>query len=550
MFSLVQLLAGIALILFGVRLLREGLERICGPRMEDLVRQLTQRPGRAFLAGLGVGATVPSSTSVSLLIVQAIRTSCITAVQSLPLMLGADIGITALVLFSSLHVEKAAPVLLVLGIALYQFARSKKGYSTGQMLLGLGIVLLGVSQIEIIGAAIALHPDITSLFAIAEHFPAALTILAGCVAIALQSSTATILVLGSFGATGSLTLGLALYVVIGANLGIAATRLMIGWTLTEGRRLAVAGLLGRLIVAALMAAWGGLLLQGLARVDISGLPLGYSLKVALLHVSFNVLCAAIGIPLGAVLVGVASWILPAPPAAKGLFGPRYIAGASAQEPSLALGQSLREILHAAEIVREMLADLWRALELRDEDMARAVSQRDDQVDLLDKEVKRFLTQLANRDLETEVALEQMRQLRFLNEIEAIGDIVDKNLSELVLKKLEFGMEFPEPAWSDLRTFFSKVQENMLIAEVAFQTRDPKLAAQLLRHKEWLNQYHRQLTDQQLTRLTHRQGETPEISAVELDLLVNLKRINSCTSHVAYALLDPAALPQPANIPMA
>lgn len=550
MYSLVQLLAGIALILFGVRLLREGLERICEPRLEGLVQQLTQRPGRAFLAGLGVGITVPSSTSLSLLIVQAIRTSGITALQSLPLMLGADIGITALVLFSSLHVEKITPWLLVIGIALYQFARGKRGYSTGQMLLGLGVVLLGVSQIELIGAGIATHPDITSLFAIAEHFPVALTILAGCVAIALQSSTATILLLASFGATGSLTLALALYVVIGANLGIAVTRLMIGWTLPEARRLAVAGLLGRLAVAALMAAWGGLLLDVLAKVDLSGLPLGYSLKVALLHVSFNVLCAAIGMPLGAFLVSVASWILPAPPAAKRRFGPRYIAGASAQEPSLALGQSLREILHAAEIVREMLSDLWRALEQGDEAMARAVSQRDDQVDLLDKEVKRFLTQLANHNLEAEVALEQMRQLRFLNEIEAIGDIVDKNLCELVLKKLEFGMRFPEPAWSDLRGFFSKVQENMLIAEIAFQTRDPKLAAQLLRHKEWLNQYHRQLSDQQLTRLTKSQGETPEISAVELDLLLNLKRINSCTSHVAYALLHPAGLPQAANVPAA
>jgi phosphate:Na+ symporter len=208
---------------------------------------------------------------------------------------------------------------------------------------------------------------------------------------------------------------------------------------------------------------------------------------------------------------------------------------------LALGQSLREVVRAAEIVREMFNDLWRAMENSDEGLARAVSQRDDQVDLLDKEVKRFLTHIAEFQLDAENTDEQMRQLRFLNEVEAIGDIVDKNLSELVLKKVQGRIVLAEDDWQDLHSLFVKVQENMLIAETAFQTRDATLAAQLRRHKDWLNRYYRELADRHLARLASGPAK-PETSAVHLDFLSNLKRINSCLSTVAYAVVSNGGSP--------
>ena len=182
------------------------------------------------------------------------------------------------------------------------------------------------------------------------------------------------------------------------------------------------------------------------------------------------------------------------------------------------------------------------METSDEDLARAVSERDDQVDLLDKEVKHFLTRIAELELDGESANEQMRQLRFLSEIEAIGDIVDKNLSEIVLKKVHGKIEFAEEDWLDLQSLYQKVRETMLIAETAFQTRDRKLAAQLRRHKEFLNRYHRELTDRHFSRLTTHSPGPHDTSAVHLDLMANLKRINSCLSHVAYAVLSEAAAP--------
>ncbi|MHC4900527.1 MAG: PhoU domain-containing protein, partial [Planctomycetota bacterium] len=132
--------------------------------------------------------------------------------------------------------------------------------------------------------------------------------------------------------------------------------------------------------------------------------------------------------------------------------------------------------------------------------------------------------------------EQMRQLRYLAELETIGDIVDKNLCDLALKKIRLRAEFSPEGAEELDDFFQKVAENAMIAETAFTTRDKVLARQLVRHKERIDQYERDLRDRHFTRLNEGLVQAHETSAIHLDLLTHLKRINSHVSHVAYAIL--------------
>ncbi|MEI8196677.1 MAG: Na/Pi cotransporter family protein [Phycisphaerae bacterium] len=535
MLNLVQILSGIALILFGVTFLRKGLDRIFGPRLSPLIESLAGRPGHAFLSGVGMGMAVPSSTSTAVLVTETVQASRLTAGQAFPLVLGVDIGLTVLVLVASLHLEQVTTFLVVAGVGLYQFTRGPYPRGIGQVLLGMAFVLMASMTIKPVGVTLAGDADVAGIVHIASHYPWALAFFAAAMAIGLQSSTATVLLLAGLGSAFALDLPLTLIVVFGANIGITVTRLAISWRVLEARRLAVASLLARSLTALTVAVALAPAVQ-LIRL----LPVPYALQVAFMHVGFNLLGALVGILLAPLLIRLAGrWVVASANPEQQVFGPRYINDGSIDTPSLALGQSLREILRASEIVREMLADVWRALETGDGELARAVSRRDDQVDLLDRELKRFLTHIAGQDMDSLNAREQMQQLRFLSEIESIGDIVDKNISELVLKKLSHRMQFSEAGWQDLQGFFKRVQENMLISETAFTTRDRKLAAQLLRHKEWLNCYHRQLADRHLARLTAGAVESHQTSAVHLDLLANLKRINSCLSHVAYTVLSGA-----------
>jgi len=119
----------------------------------------------------------------------------------------------------------------------------------------------------------------------------------------------------------------------------------------------------------------------------------------------------------------------------------------------------------------------------------------------------------------------------------VGDIVDKNLSELVLKKIRLGAQFTREGERELDEFHRRVMENQTIADAAFTTRDKGLAQDLLRRKEDLNQFEQELRDRHFARLNAGLTQAHETSAIHLDLLTHLKRINSSLSHVAYALVD-------------
>ncbi len=535
MFDLLIIAGGVALILFGIRFLRKGLDRLFGSRLAIWMQQLAGNRLRTFAAGVGLGVIVPSSTTVSLLSVQTVRDKHLSARSALALMFGAEIAMTLMVILIALQLEQYAPILVLVGVVLFQFMKSNNQRGIGQLVLSLGLIFMGIAVIKQTAAG-AIDPDgdVARLIAIAEKYRVGLAILAAVMAVGLQSSTATIGTFMAIAGAGAMKLDAVAAVVIGANVGIAITTLTVGWPYHEARRLGASNLLAKVILAAVALSTLPLVVRGL-----QAMPLGDSIepRIAAMHTGFNIALAIFAVPSITLLLKAADAITPARPAGDApAFGPRYINNSQLDEVSIATRQSLREILRVAEIAREMLEDLWVALRENDLQRIKTISERDDEIDLLDRDIKRYLTRLVTAESDPQIADEQMRQLNVLSEIETIGDIIDKNLCELVAKKVKMNLAFSEQGWEELNEFYQMVLENMVIAETAFQLHDPLMAQKLLRHKEHINNYERQLRERHFGRLNKGMAESHETSAIHLDLLTHLKRINSCVSHVAYSIL--------------
>ena len=533
--TLLTIAGGVALILFGVRFLRKGLDRLFGSSLRLWIQRLAGRRFRAFFSGIGIAVIAPSSTTLSVLAVQTIQAGHATSRQMLALMFGADIGMTVTVLLLALRFEQYAPILIFVGLPFYQFTKATRSRGMGQVIMALGFVFMGVMTIRQTVGHIEPDENLINLIEAAGAYPLVLTIIAAVIAVALQSSTATIaMIIGmAAGEKLDIPITLAMSVVVGANIGIGITTLLIGWSQIESRRLALGNLLAKMVAG----------FTALAAIHSIGAvmdqtPLTLPQQIAAFHLGLNVVMAMVAMP----LVGQISWltrhVVPQPSAVQSeTFGPRYINYGPIDSVALALGQSMREILRVAEIVRSMLNELWQAMQTNDETLATEVSGRDDEVDLLDTQIKRFLARLSDQGLDSADASEQMRQLRYINELETIGDIIDNNLSELVCKKIHKGVDFSQDGEAELNTFYEKVTENMLIAETAFAARDEMLARKLLRHKERINGIERELRDRHFERLNAGLSEAHETSAIHLDVLTHLKRINSSVSHIAYALLQ-------------
>ncbi len=544
---------GVALLVFGVRYLRKGLDRLFGPQLGTWMQRLASTRPRSFLAGLGVSVLAPSSTTMSLLAVQTVRAGHLTPRQMLSIMLGANIGLTVMVVLIALGLQGFAPIIILFGVALFQFTKGNRTRGIGQVLLSIGFILLAIGIMSDAAGEARANWDpsgdgvwsIINFGKLQEH-PFLLAGFAAIMALALQSSTATIgLVIGlgtglagepdgTAATAAAMSLQVAFPIVFGANVGLAITTLVVGWRQIESRRLALGNLLlkaGVATVGLLLVALGGGLIPQPATAT------GFAMTIAAVHTGYNVVVAMVGLPLVRPVTRLMERVVKTPPPRPGAsFGPKYIADGPIGGAALSMGQSLREITHISEIIRSMLQDVWTAMKTNNEKLAREVSVRDDRVDLLDNEVTRFLTRLAAQEGGDYDADEQMKQLRYSAELETIGDVIDKNICDLVLKKIRLRAEFAQEGADELDDFYKKVSENVVIAETLFTTRDRNLAQQLQRHKERVDRYERDLRDRHFARLNEGLAEAHETSAIYLDLLTHLKRINSCVTHVAYATL--------------
>lgn len=535
MFAFLITAGGVALILFGVRFLRKGLDRLFGATLADWMQRLAGRRTRAFFSGMAIALMAPSSTTISILTVQAVRLGHLGARQMLALVFGADITLTAMVVFISLGFEQYAPILLLFGVVLFHYTRSQRSRGIGQTAIGLGIILMGIATMKGAVAGVEPNGDFARIVAILQSYPFGIALLAVAMAVVFQSSTTAIAMAIGLTAANVVSLTAAIAVVAGANVGIAITTLMIGWPGVESRRLGYGSLIAKTTTALLVLLalpWITQLVESVRAADT------IDRKIALAHTGFNVLQALLFLPAIPLLVRVLRWLVPdPPPQQRDVFGTQYINRVVLDEPDLALGQSMREILRVSDLVRHMLDDLWQALKKRNADLAKQVQERDDRVDLLDNEIKAFLSQLSGREGDGAISAEAMRQLRYLTELETIGDVIDKNLGQLVLKSVRENVYFSDEGWGELNEFYRMVAENILIAETAFTTRDRVLARRLIRHKEHLSETERRMRDQHFERLRSGMEQSHESSSVHLDILTYLKQINRCVTHVAYTLSD-------------
>ena len=198
--TLLAIFGGVALLVFGVRYLRKGLDRLVGQRLGPWMQRLASRRRLSFLTGLAVSLAAPSSTTMSLLAVHTVQAGHMTARQMLTIMLGANIGLTVMVLLIALRLEQLAPVLVLIGVALFQFTHGRRTRGIGQVVLAIGFIFLAIDIMKRAAAGLPTTDgglwEIINFEMLVEH-GLVLAVFAALMAMVLQSSTATIgLVIG------------------------------------------------------------------------------------------------------------------------------------------------------------------------------------------------------------------------------------------------------------------------------------------------------------------------------------------------------------------
>jgi phosphate:Na+ symporter len=527
-FVLVSLTGGAALLLYGIRLVGDGLQRAAGARLRHLLTTLAGGRLRGLVVGAGVTALLQSSSATTVMLVGFASAGLLSLREAMGVVLGADIGTTVTVQLIAFNVLDYSLLIVFLGFVLMSVPGTPR--AIGQAIFGFGLIFLAMKLLQEGMAPLRTNPLVADVMVALTAQPLVLIAFAAFFTALVRSSAATIGLAMAFTQQGLLRLDGAIPIILGANVGTAATAVLasLGANI-EARRVAAAHVLFKIAGVALFL----VVMTPFASLVAATSP-DPARQVANAHTIFNVALAALFLPLSDL---IADWITrTVRDTTPRQVGAIYLDARVLDTPALALGQATREVLRMADLVLTSLKQTIEVFRTDDEDLLRAIVRRDDQIDRLEEDIKQYLTQLRVQSLDPEQAKRERAILFVITDLEAIGDVIDKNLMELAEKKRRGGHRFSERGWEEIVALHAKVVENLELAIAAFAAQDRSLAEKVVRHKANINVIEREYRQTHIGRLHEGLRESIDTSSIHLDVLANLKRINSLTTNIAYVIL--------------
>ncbi|HUJ86335.1 MAG TPA: Na/Pi cotransporter family protein [Burkholderiales bacterium] len=533
---LLDLLGGVALLLWGLHMVQTGILRAFGADIRRLLSVSLAQRFKAFLAGAGVTAVLQSSTATALMVSGFAAEGMVGLVPALAILLGANVGTTLVVQVLSFNVSAAAPILLAGGVLAFKRGKRTLTRDLGRVAIGLGLMLLSLHILLKSLAPAESAPLAREILAAATGQPLVNLALGTLLAWAAHSSVAVVLLTMSLGYSHFVTPAAALALILGANLGSAINPVLEGGAAGNraALRVSLGNLLNRAVGCALVLPFIAPVSEALARLDPSPLRAG-----ADFHTLFNLGLAMLFImPLGA-LARLLERLLPDEKGPPDPAAPAYLDDAALTSPPLALASAAREALRMGDMVQGMLDRSMTALMTDDRNLVGEVSRDDDVIDRLHEAIKLYVVGVTREELEDREARRAMEVIAFVINMEHIGDIIDKNLMELAAKKIKHRLSFSEEGAAELKAIHEHVLRDLRLAFGIFVSGDVKVARQLLEEKARFREAEVAASESHLARLREGRPESIETSALHLDILRDLKRIHSHICAIAYPVLEAA-----------
>ena len=533
---LLDLMGGVALLLWGLHMVLSGVLRAFGPDLRRFLGKTLGNRFTAFCAGLGLTALLQSSTATGLMTASLAADGVVSLVPALAIMLGANVGTTLIVQLLSFDISALAPVLFVIGLVTFRAGGSSLTRALGRIAIGLGLTLLALHILLDTLAPAEQAPAVRALLSSVTGDPVMCILIAAALTWAAHSSVAVVLLIMSLSYSQFVTPEAALALVLGANLGSAINPLIESGSRGDpaSRRLPVGNMINRLAGVLIALPF----LHPIAR-ELSAWQPDAAKMTAEFHMLFNVALAAIFIgPLDA-MAWLLVRLLPGKKQPDDASAPRYLDDAALETPPLALANAARETLRMGDTVEAMLREVMTALISNDRKLATDVSRMDNIVDRLNEAIKLYITKLTRDSLDDREGRRAMEIVSFTINLEHIGDIIDKNLCELAAKKIKRRYQFSVEGAAELTAFHKRIVDSLQAAFGIFMTGDVVAARKLIREKAELRKAELEAADRHFERLREGRPESLETTSLHLDVLSDLKRIHSHICTVAYPVLEAA-----------
>jgi len=536
MLHLLNLLAAIALLVWGTHIVRTGMLRVLGENLRHVLSRSFGNRFAALLAGVGVTSLVQSSTATCLILASFAGKGLVATGAALAVMLGADVGTALMVVVYSFDLSWLSPLLIFVGVVMFVSRQNSTVGRVGRVLIGLGLITLALQLIVGATRPLTESPAVRALLAALPQ-EVLLDIVVGAVlTVAAYSSLAIVLLTATLAANDILPLSVALGLVIGANVGSGLLAVLATANAApEARRLP----LGNLMFKATGALVAIPFLPHVQPLLAQWLPGAHQLVVAY-HLLFNLCLAVLFIGLtGAVGRRLERWLAP-PPAAVGA-RPRHLDPVALATPSLAISCAAREALHQADVVEAMLRGMVEVIRHNDLELSQKLRAMDDDVDELYSSIKFYLTQISREALSEREGRRWTDIVSFTINMEQVGDAIERALQDVEDKKILKNRRFSDAGMAEICHLHERLLANLRLSMSVFLDGHVRDAQRLLEEKARFRELSHEYAANHIARLQEQTAQSIETSSLHLDLLSELKRINSHLCSIAYPILESAGV---------
>ncbi|WP_455271648.1 Na/Pi cotransporter family protein [Rhizobium herbae] len=532
---MVNLFGAVALLLFGLSQVKDGATRAFGIKLRTGLAQGTSGPVRSFFGGFVATVALQSSTATALMIASFVEKGLVRARMAQIVLLGANVGTAVTAWIVATGIDWLSPLLILAGVMLYRAGRSSAKQGAGTALVGIGLMLLSLHLLGLATEPMRQSPALASFLTMLDSAWPVAMIFAAALAFVSSSSLAVVVLILSLAATGILSSGLTIALVLGANLGGAVPPVMATLSASASAKRVAAGNLVVRAIGCLLA----LSVAAPVAVFLQTLPLSPSKLPVDIHLIFNVALAIVAWPFSSLLSAAMLRLIPDEPKAE--TGPLYLDDRALATPVIALSGATREVLRVGDLIEKMLIATMNAFNSNDLVQLQDVGKLEKQVDLLQQEVKLYLSRLGRSGLSDDNGRRSIVIIDYAINLEHIGDIIEKSLTDQVKKKIDNGLKFSEDGYQELITLFNLTIDNLRIAQTIFVTRDADLARHLMEVKVDVRHMEKRSSERHLERLRDGRADSLQTSSLHLDILRDLKRINAHIVSVAHPILDESGL---------
>lgn len=514
-----QSFGGLGLFLFGMKIMSEGLQKVAGKKMRQILGMVSNNRIIGCAAGILVTSIVQSSSATTVMLVSFVDAGLITFVQAIGVILGANIGTTVTAQLIAFEITAYALPAIAAGVFLKFFVGRRKGIYVGDVLLGFGMVFFGLATMKAGFAPLKHDPTFIALFTKfnAEDLRSILLcVLVGTVlTMVLQSSSATVGVTMALASQGLLTFEASVALILGDNIGttITAELASIGASV-NAHRAARAHTLFNVIGVFLIILFFPLFIRlvlwltssmmyiGSPNLILDGEKPNIARYIANSHTMFNVVNALFFLMFLPYLVKVATWLTPQKKAEKDfdeLYHIKYLDSKYIATPSVALGQASAEIVRMGEAVQLMYDDVIPCLKERKLKELSRWRKREDALDVLQREITQFLVRVMQGSISEEESREVRSLIRMTNNLERIGDATE-NIAELIEDFIEQNLYMSEDALRDYEEISGEARNFLGLAVDGMRNEDKEIMQKAREIEDKINSMEEEMKGEHLMRL--------------------------------------------------